>query len=253
MVSVLVLASCGPRGGTDVGNGATVTFDLRGFEEKPKDPEDAQQNSLVLTSGTRVDELWVVVDRFKLSAKGKCAKDDVPENDEFDAKGPFVAEILSTGVLGSLPMASVPEGEYCRFEMRLHELSEAEAPASAPSDLVGFAVLMRGQRADGTPFTVRTKQPVQFRLDATESTFSVSDGRPFLLGFELSRLVQSLDLATVEGDEILVDPMNDPERLKDFDEALRHAPRLFEDLDGDGDLSEQETNSALAEGQSDDD
>ncbi len=250
---MLALASCGPRSGTDVGNGATVTFDLRGFEDKPNDPEDAQQNSLLLTGGTRVDEVWVVVDRFKLSAKGKCAKDDVPDNDEFDAKGPFVAEILSTGVLGSLPMASVPEGEYCRFEMRLHELSEAEAPASAPSDLVGFAVLMRGERADGTPFMVRTNHPVHFRLDATESSFSVSDGRPFLLGFELSRLVQSLDLATLEGDEILVDSMNHAERLKDFDKALRHAPRLFEDQDGDGDLSEKEISDALAEGQSEDD
>ncbi len=250
-----MLASCGPRGGTDVGNGATVTFDLRGFEEKPdaEDPDSAKPKSLVLTNGDRVDELWIVVEKFKLSASGKCT-DAEPSSEDADAEGPFVAEVLSEGVLGALPMASVPAGEYCRLEMALHELEQDEAPSAAPDDLIGSAVVMRGQRADGTPFTVRTKQGVKFTLDAVDASFSVADGAPFLLGIELSGLVSSLDLSSLDGPEIVIDSESNQDRLKDFDGALREAARLFEDQNGDGDLSEQESgpDAALAKGQPED-
>lgn len=249
---VLTLTSCGPRGGTDVGNGATVTFDMRGFEEKPA-PEDAgkaKPASLQLATGDRIDELWIVVDRFKLRADGKCAAGEEEPTEPVDAKGPFVAEVLSTGIVGALPVATVPEGAYCRFEMSLHALEPEEAPMSAPAELVEATVLMRGERADGTPFVVRSAKGASFKLNAVDEPFTVRDGTPFFLGVELSSLVESLDLDSLDGAEIVVDDTSNEDRLADFEDALKSAVRLFEDQDRDGDLSVEEAapGATLAEG-----
>lgn len=250
-LSVMALVSCGPRGGTDVGNGATVTFDMRGFEEKPepKGAGESKPMSLHLSTGDRVDELWVVVDRFKLRADGKCAGEEEP-TEPVDARGPFVAEVLSTGIVGALPEATVPEGAYCRFEMSLHALKVEEAPASAPAELIGATVLMRGERADGTPFVVRSAKGANFKLNAVEEPFTVSDGTPFFLGVEMSSLVAALDLDSLDGAEIVVDDTSNEDRLADFEGALKSAVRLFEDQDRDGDLSAEEAapGATLAEG-----
>jgi hypothetical protein len=218
-----------------VGNGATVTFDARAFERKPK----AQERSLVLESGDRVDELWVVVEKFRLGRTGACEGD--ADVEDIAAEGPFVAEILEGGILGALPTAEVAPGAYCRLRLDLHELREDEIPAGAPADLAGYAVLVRGARADGVPFVVRSKQGVEFRLDAKSESFEVSDGVPFLLGVELGALIDSLELATLEGPSIVIDPESNEQALSNFRDALRESMRLFEDRDGDGALSETES------------
>jgi hypothetical protein len=232
---VSLSSGCGPRSGTDVGNGATVTFDARGFERKPK----AQERSLVLGSGDRVDELWIVVEKFRLSQGGACDADEDVE--DIAAQGPFVAEVLEGGILGALPTADVAAGDYCRLRLDLHELREDEVPAGAPADLAGFAVLVRGERADGVPFVVRSKQGVEFKLDAKDASFEIADGLPFVLGLELGSLIGSLELATLEGPSIVIDPETNPDQLKAFRDALRTSVRLFEDQDRDGALSEAES------------
>jgi hypothetical protein len=232
---VSLSSGCGPRSGTDVGNGATVTFDAHGFERKPK----AQERSLVLGSGDRVDELWIVVEKFRLSQGGACDTDEDVE--DVAAEGPFVAEVLEGGIVGALPTADLTAGDYCRLRLDLHELREDEVPAGAPADLAGYAVLVRGERADGVPFVVRSKQGVEFKLDAKSGSFEVADGLPFLLGLELGSLIGSLELATLDGPSIVVDPETNPDQLKAFRDALRESVRLFEDQDRDGALSDTES------------
>ena len=60
------LVSCGPKGGTDVGNGATVKVDLRAYEEAPM----TTGKSLKLASGVEIDAVWIGVRDLKLN--GEC-------------------------------------------------------------------------------------------------------------------------------------------------------------------------------------
>lgn len=234
---VVGLASCGPRSGTDVGNGATVSFNLRGFERAPA----SSAKSLKLASGDTIDEVWIAVERLRLTPGTECAE----SNDPVQAEGPLVADLLSQGLVGiDPPEALVKAGDYCRLQLDLHELAAEEKPATAPAELVGAALYMKGTRADGVPFSVRTTEAVEFRLRAKDTAFHIEGGVPFIIGFELSSMVAALDLGTLSGPTIVIDDTNNADRLKDFDQALKQAARLFVDENEDGDLSSGEADDA---------
>lgn len=239
-----MVASCGPRGGTDVGNGATVSFNLKGFERAPS----ASTKSLKLASGDTIDEVWIAVERLRLTPGTTCEE----SNDPVQAEGPLVADLLAQGLVGiDPPEAMVKAGDYCRLQLDLHELQADERPSGAPADLVGAALLMRGTRADGVPFMVKTKTSVEFRLRAKDTAFHIEGGVPFIIGFELSSMVASLDLGTLTGPSIVIDEATNTDRLDAFNEALKTSPRLFVDEDEDGDLSSGESDDSkeLAKGE----
>ena len=234
--SLLALGSCGPRGGTDVGNGANVTFDVHGYERK-----EPATKSLTLGSGDVVDELWIAVEQFQVRKGANCSDSDDENGEEPVAQGPFIAEVIEGGIVGGLPSGMLDPGAYCRVRLDLHELEKDEVPAGAPAELAGATVFMRGTRADGVPFTVTSKQSFEFRLDAKEDSFEVVDGRPFFVGIELGALVAALELDTLSGATLIVDPENNTPELQAFEKALREASRLFEDKDKDGELTSSES------------
>lgn len=241
--AVLLASSCGPKGGTDVGNGATVTFDLSGYEE----PTGSSAQALTLTSGTRVDEVWVAVERFQLEG-GDCTG---AETGDVDVEGPIVRNLIAPGAgIGQQGLAEVEPGPYCRLRLELHEVALEELPMGAPTELSGASILIRGVRADGVSFTVRSRQGVEFRLDAKNGSFEISGDEDFFVGFELGALLASLDLGSLGPGAIVIDEDTNTERLEPFNDTLKTAARLFRDENEDGALDESESSDEkeLAEG-----
>ncbi len=240
----LALGACGPRGGTDVGNGATVTFDLSGYEKA----QGTGQQALILSSGVQIDEVWVAVERFQLVGGPACDDDSGTET---TFEGPIIANLLDDDPGMTSPIAITP-GDYCRLRLELHEVAADELPVGAPPALAGAALLMRGRRSDGTTFEVRSRQNVEFRLDAQGDAPIVLRGdSPLIVGFELGSLVEALSLPSLPAGPIVIDESQNVDRLNDLNRALRKAATLFRDDDDDGKLSPDEASEGkeLAEGQ----
>lgn len=241
---LMLAASCGPKGGTDVGNGATVSFNVRGYEE----PAMSGAQSLTLENGVQLDAVWVAIDQFRLQRGAGCTGADSPD---VDFEGPAVADLLDAGVVGGLPQFDVEGGEYCRLRVNLHDVAAEELPPGAPPELAGSSVVVIGRRADGVPFTIRTAQRMELRLDAVGSPFELAGEEPLILGFDLRALIDSVELDTFTGPSILIDATNTPSVIAQFDQAVRTGASLFRDDNADGVLSppEHAQGKALARGQ----
>jgi hypothetical protein len=218
--------------GTDVGNGVTVSLDLRAYQQLAS----TKPLGVTMDDGARVDELWMVVDRIRLRPGESCAADDTG----VDVEGPLVADLLGGGVLGGAVSFTVPAGPFCEFRMRFHKL-EGAAPAGAPADLAELSILMKGVTASGVPFTVQSDLGDDLRLDATNGTFSIVDGEtPLFLAYELRAWMAALDLGSLPGPSIVVSDDQNEDRLDAFEAAVKQSARLFRDRDEDGDLSPDE-------------
>lgn len=225
------MVSCGPKGGTDVGNGATVRANIVGYEKAPA----SSQKALVLASGVEVDVFWVVMGNLRLRQGASCSGGD----NELDIAGPFAADLAGAGIVGELPEFETGAGDYCRFRMEFQ--SETSLPEGLPKELEGYSMLVQGKRADGVPFEIRSKENSELRLDAKNETFSLEDGEnPLLVAFDLGTILGSIDLAGLSGDPILIDDDNNTDALRSFEAAVKRESRLFRDEDDSGSLSSDE-------------
>lgn len=248
-LATLASASCGgPRGGTDVGNGATVTVDLQGFNRTTSTTADPQ--SLVV-AGTTLNEVWITVERLRLEPGDQCAAG--PSTRPPDAVGPFVANLLTDGVVGQKPEAMVVPGTYCGLELRARKLAMGELPSNVPAAVENTALYMAGKRADGVSFTVSTTRNIDFRLRSATQPFEVRDGEPFILGFDLARMLEALELDSIDETPIVINDSVNAERLDALAATIKEAAHLYEDRDNDGELSDDEAveGSELADGEPD--
>lgn len=229
--------------GTDVGNGRSVV-ELQSFGYEAT---AVTTRSLVLGSGTRIDQALVAIERVRLSPGTDCEEGPTSE---IDAEGPFVSDLVGVGFLATPPRFEVDTGSYCAFELGLHKL-DAVGTTGAPAELVGLSVLVRGVRADGVSFEIRSERGEEFKLRATGGAFSLAEGeQPLILAYELSSWIDALDLDSLSGDPIVVSPDENSERLDAFEQAVEASARLFEDRDRDGRLGDDEStdDDALADG-----
>lgn len=235
-LSALVVAACGtlgPQSGTDVGNGATVALNLQGWV----DPNRPQKQSLTLSDGARVDELYLVVVDARLQPGASCASSD----QEVDVKGPLVADLLGGGIVSGRVTFPVTPGPFCRFHLAFAKLEKDQVPPGTPPALVGSSILMRGARADGVPFEVLADFGDEIELEAKNGSFVLPKGTSALiLGFEIGSWMDALDLGTLAGNPIVVSPDVNKDRLDALHEVVKTSERLFKDQDDDGKLSAAE-------------
>ncbi|MBL9021620.1 MAG: hypothetical protein JNL21_05445 [Myxococcales bacterium] len=241
---LVLLASCGPKGGTDVGNGATVKLNVRGYEQ----PTMGGAQSVTLENGVELDSVWIAVEKVKLRAGEDCSGGSDPP---VDFEGPAIADLLGAGVVNDVPQFDVEAGSYCRLHVSLHRVDATELPPSAPAELAGSSVVVLGRRADGVPFTIRTKQSFELKLDARGGVpFELSGEEALILGFELRALIDAVELDSFSGPEIVIDDDTAPPVIARFDQAIRKSASLFDDQNADGGLSPSERDGAeIAEGQ----
>lgn len=239
----LAAACSGPSVGTDVGNGRSVVeLQSVGFEAKL-----VTTRSLTLGSGTRIDRALVAIERVRLSPGTNCEEGPTSE---IDAEGPFVSDLVGVGFLATPPRFEVDAGSYCALELAFHKL-DAVGTTGAPAELVGLSMLVRGVRADGVAFEIRSERGEEFELGAKSGAFALGEGvQPLILAYELSSWIDAVELDTLTGDPIVVSPSENADRLDAFEKAVEESARLFEDRDRDGELGDDEASDddALADG-----
>lgn len=233
--AVLLPISCT---GTDVGN-PVVDIDFAVYDSDPPG-SSAQARLAVAPSGLNVDTAWVIVERIRLRAASDC---EGGTQDEF--VGPFAVDMLAAGAPPALSGLAVSATSFCRIELRWDELGEGVI-AGAPAELVGASILLEGRRGDGTRFVVRSKRGEELRLDARATAFTIDDLESALfVTFDVQDLFDSVDIDAAEvGDDniIRIEEGSNDELLAIFDENLDAAAKLFEDLDGNGELDPDERN-----------
>jgi len=124
--------------------------------------------------------------------------------------------------------------DYCSVGVDL-------APAGASDllpDLKGYTVLLRGTRADGAAFELKSTLLTSFVFESS----SLLAADKLVVGVDLERWLSDVDLdaATTTDDVALVDADDNPEELAAFDAAVGGAFALYADANGDGTLSESE-------------
>ncbi|HHH27277.1 MAG TPA: hypothetical protein ENK57_02860 [Polyangiaceae bacterium] len=243
VMSMLVpLVGCGPQGGTDVGNGATVKLQLQAYE----DPALTGTQSITTSSGVRVDAAWVAVDRIRFVPSTDCEESET----EIDVEGPFVADLVGAGVLGGPPRFPVTGDDFCELKVGFRELESGTEPAGTPPALVGLSMRVEGERADGTPFVVSSKMNDRLELEAKDGVpFTLPAGdNPLFIAFEIGSWINALALDGLGPGPLVIDANENSDRLAAFENAVEASIRLLRDADEDGelDLDEVEDGSELA-------
>lgn len=186
-------------------------------------------------TGDRVDEVWLSIGRIKFVPGGaSCAE---PDEADSDVQEGLVVEVASAGAVFELPL---PPGDYCRVRVRLDRADDA--PAALP-ELQDQAVVVRGVRGDGVPFTIRSRAQPDVDLRSRGAPFTLGgDDAALLLAFDARAWVAATDLAAaqVEGDAITIDEEQNRALLPAFDRALTEGLSLHDDHDRDHRLSSEE-------------
>lgn len=228
--------SCGPRGGTDVGNGFDVKLNLKAYEAPTTTPA-----GVTLADGVVVDALFMTASRFRLQPGTDCSTIDTG----VDVEGPLVADLAGKGFLGGEPVFAVETDKFCRLRLQFDELDASALPDGAPPELAGLSILLEGHRADGTPFVVRSRMTGELRLGASAGAFPLpTKDQGLIVGVEIARAIDELDLDTLSGNPIEIDDTSNVDRLQAFEEAVKTATSLFRDENDDGDLSPGESESS---------
>lgn len=233
--ALALTAACdGPRGGTDVGNGATATvsLDVRGYDDL------AGAKGVASAGELQIDEVWVSLDRVRLRPGTRCTGPD----ERIDVGGPLVAELMS-GLVGGPVALDVELGTFCEFRAGFRRLDSESVPASAPPELIGASMFVRGHTASGTPFTVTSRQTEILRLTAIDGSFALGeDDDSLVLAFDLGRWLASIDFDDEsEGKQkIVIDDTHDAKKLAEVERQARESARLYRDADSDHDLGPEE-------------
>jgi hypothetical protein len=232
LLLALTTSACGPCSGTDVGNGrTTVELNVKGYEAVA-----ASAQAMTLTSGTRIDELYLVIGRVRLQPGEGCEGED---DGAIDVDGPLVADLVGDKFVAGAVRFDTVAGSFCKLRFDFQKLGDG-SPAAAPAALAGLSMLVTGTRSDGVPFTIRSDRTEQVELGA-QNAFSLGEGENDLfLGYEVSSWIDAAALDELDGNPIVVDKDNNPDRLEAFEEAVKASSRLFGDGDGDGELGDDE-------------
>lgn len=227
-----LLAACT---GTDVGN-PVVDLDFSLHEDMGTSAL-TQKSVAGATAGLTFNEAWVVVDRIRLREGSDCSGEA-----QFELQGPFFVDLFGQGTLPALRDIELPGEVFCRFEFRWK--AEDTVPSDAPDALRNASLLLSGSRSDGTAFLLRSRRNDEFRLNAKETTFRLTDATGTLfVSFETDRLFTGIDLSVAEtGSDgvITIDESSNKSILDQFDSNLADATKLFDDDNNDGELNREE-------------
>ncbi|MFO0612188.1 MAG: hypothetical protein U0414_06360 [Polyangiaceae bacterium] len=232
---VACTASCLPRAGTDVGNGLTVKLNL---QLAPELAATTESKKVLLADGAILDQLWVATAKYRLTPGANCSEPDP----RIDIPGPAFADLLGVGFVDGAKTFPTDGNTFCKLSFSFHEAAADALPAGVPLELGGASLFLRGHRADGVVFTVRSTMKDTLKLDATDGSFELRGTDPALIvAFDLDAATAALELEALSGNPITIDDKTNPSALKAFDAALRKSAKLFDDEDKNGELSAGET------------
>jgi len=196
----------------------------------------------VVDDGVSIEQAWIVLDDIRFESGAQC--DDGDEN-EADIPGPIIVDLIDRPDPFEL---ALPDAAYCRVRVRF---DRAEAlPAGAPSELEDAAIVLRGTRADGARFVIRSRREPEAEVRSRDEPFQLTHATASLiLAFDIGRWLQGVDLEGAEPNAdgvIQIDDDHDDDRLERFETNVEAAMDLFDDHDHDGSLDDDEDDNPLA-------
>lgn len=143
-----------------------------------------------------------------------------------------IADLARAGVVISIDTEA--DG-HCGLVVPLPSRNDV-LPAGAPDELRGSSIVLRGARADGTPFLLTHTEHEDLELEAIAGTIQTQE-RTLLLSFDVATWMRDVDLdGAVVGDDgvIHIDPGENSALLTRFEENMECSLELYADGNGNG-------------------
>ena len=241
------------QGGSEAGNPEPVTLDVIGYSSS-----DLKQSKFLTipANNIAVDVAQIVLERLRFRPFSFC-EDGSEEGADIRFEGPFVVDLLDSGLSPELAGVIIPPDTYCKIELRLGKLDANVDPGNPIS---GKSVLITGSRSDGVPFVLKLEEDEEFELENEITGFVIDPSlslNSFFIAFDLDLWFAGVDLSdpAVEISQdgqgnpiILIDEVHNTEIRERIIDNLEISADLFEDQDDDGDLDSEEQEESLAEG-----
>lgn len=197
------------------------------------------------SAAVRIDAVWLASQDAQVRPASSCRRSSA----KVVVPGPFTAELVR-GAFRS-DEAKLVTKSYCAFELSLRRSSGRSA--GAPSELRGASIVIRGRRADGVSFVLRSRLDSAVLLRANElDGFTIVRGTTWIVGVDVNRWMSGVDLASAEissdGSErkVRIDESANTEILAAFDANVAAGVGLFDDRNGDRVLDSEEKKHAIA-------
>lgn len=223
--------------GTSVGNppGADVKLAVVGTGQV--DGPSVSKMAIDIGEGVVIKEAWVALTEIGLKATGTCGIG----GDSVDAPGPIAAELVTGSIYPEAPLWERPPDEsYCAFRARMSPLGDTIS--NVPLDLLGYSVLVRGERGDGTPFEAQVDVMDLIQITGSKGPdFRLGAGLVgIILAFDLGAWFNPAELAAAQATDgkVVINATTNKEIEKSLRQRIPTSSRLFSDANGDGRLNE---------------
>jgi hypothetical protein len=229
--ALLVAAAGCAAGGSETGNPAVpMRIDL---DARSSDPDAVAVAVSSGAAGTVIDEAWVAFGELAFLRGAECAM-----LGDYDVDGP-TAHVADLARAGARLTVEVAEGDYCGLVVPLMSRT-TDLPEDAPEELATHSIVLRGRRADGTPFLLTHPEQDELELAARETAFAVDSGAAdLLLSFDVAVWMEDVDLdaAEIADGVIRIDAENNRTLLDAFERNLECSLELYADEDDDSTVS----------------
>lgn len=181
------------------------------------------------TDGSVLSEAWIAFGELAFLNDEQCAMFGEIYG---DATTLVIADLAGAGVVVAID--ADPDG-HCGMVVPLPARNDV-LPAGAPDELRGNSIVLRGERADGTPFLLTHPEDDDLELEATHGVIQALD-RTLLLSFDVAIWMQDVDLdsATVGDDGVIhINAGENVALLDRFELNLECSLELYADGDGNG-------------------
>lgn len=226
----------GCTGGTETGNPPFVAaLSYTGTSSAPEDYAVGDGGKVAT-----VKSAWLDLDAVQLSPEGTCQGEG--ERLTLPALG------IGDHAAGAHVETSFEANAASYCTLTLPFARAASVPGGAPDALRGRSVLVLGELADGTPFSIASAKEPSFELQATSTGIQLSSAeRSLLLAFDFAAWLRAVpfDSATRSEGLIVIDDVNNPDLLEAFEAALSAGVALYRDPDADGVLDDDSELLAL--------
>jgi hypothetical protein len=197
------------------------------------------------SANVRIDAVWLASRDAHVRPTSSCRRTSA----KVVVPGPFTAELVR-GAFRS-DEAKLTTKSYCAFELPLRRSSGRNA--GAPSELRGASIVIRGRRADGVSFVLRSRLDSELLLRANElEGFTIARGTTWIVGVDVNRWMTGVDLSSAEissdGSErkVRIDESANSELLAVFNANVAAGVGLFNDRNGDRVLDSSEKKRPIA-------
>ena len=222
----LMIASC--AGGSETGNPAvTVSVELQ--------VRSSNSGSVAVGKGadrTVIQEAWVAFGAWEFLPAGQCEALETRQSEP--DSGALLADLAQKGDKTQLELDAA---DYCGVVATLED-TNSELPAGAPAELETHSIVVKGERADGTPFLLAYPEGEELILQSVAESFAIDAATTGLLfSFDVYMWMKDMDLdnARVSSDgDIQINGEQNRELLEAFENNLECSLELYEDSNGNG-------------------